>query len=284
MKSRVMGCSQPRVVAAIATANRVAEVMDVTVGQEVGYKTDPDTVYTKGTTKLCFATEQILIIEAQNDPLLSKYAAIAVDEAHVRTLHVDMRTTTLRLAIAKRKERGDPLITVIMSATMQRALHMFKDHFFGATVVRIRHDPHNIATLNDNEDLDLSKKKMEKDSYYAGAFANVIRILKFEDNGQEGEPRPPQALPGGIPVFLPRREDIDCMEADIDNWMEHSGYPAENVALSKLYAGMPTEVQQRVIGAQPGRRKVVFATNVAEASLTVGGINHVVDCGRDVDK
>ena len=81
---RLVACTQPRRVAAQTIAARVAEEMGVTLGEEVGYAVRFENVSTPGVTRIRFCTDGVLLRELMNDPLLSRYSVVMVDEAHER--------------------------------------------------------------------------------------------------------------------------------------------------------------------------------------------------------
>lgn len=111
---KIVGCTQPRRVAALNVAKRVAEEMDVEFGQEVGYTIRFED-YTTERTKLKYMTDGMLQREAMGDPLLSRYSIILLDEAHERTLSTDIMMGLLKEILPKRPD----LKLVVMSATLE---------------------------------------------------------------------------------------------------------------------------------------------------------------------
>ena len=112
---RLVACTQPRRVAAMTVASRVADEMGVTLGAEVGYAVRFENVSTPGVTRVRFCTDGVLLRELMEDPLLSRYSVVMVDEAHERSLATD-----LLLGLLKKVQRRRPdLRIIIASATIQ---------------------------------------------------------------------------------------------------------------------------------------------------------------------
>ena len=111
---KIVGCTQPRRVAALNVAKRVAEEMDVEFGQEVGYTIRFED-YTTERTKLKYMTDGMLQREAMGDPLLTRYSIILLDEAHERTLSTDIMMGLLKEILPKRPD----LKLIVMSATLE---------------------------------------------------------------------------------------------------------------------------------------------------------------------
>lgn len=115
-----VACTQPRRVAATSIAARVAEEMDVKLGQEVGYTIRFEDMSDQYRTVLKFVTDGMLLREAMGDPLLSRYSVIVLDEAHERTLSTDVLMGLLMEILPKRTKASDygDLKIVVMSATL----------------------------------------------------------------------------------------------------------------------------------------------------------------------
>lgn len=148
-KEGLIACTQPRRVAAISIAQRVAREMAVEVGQEVGYTVRFEDV-TSPRTKIKYMTDGMLLREAIGDPLLRRYAVVILDEAHERTIHTDVLFGVVKAAQTIRKQQGlYPLKIVIMSATLE-AEH-FSKYFNNAEVLYIegrQHPIHVMYTIN----------------------------------------------------------------------------------------------------------------------------------------
>ena len=244
-----IGCTQPRRVAALSVAQRIAEELKRPFGNEVGAKirfTDK----TKDDTVIKVMTDGILLNEIQEDPSLSAYDAILIDEAHERSLNIDFILGFLRLLIRRRPE----LKVVITSATIDT--EVFSKAFDQAPVfevsgrmypVRTHYRP--IESLSDDADL----------SYIEGAQAVIAEILE-------------QNRPGDILVFLPSERDIHELKELLGDKLNRA------CDVLPLYGRLANADQQRIF--HPGhRRRIILSTNIAETSLTVPGIRFVVDSG-----
>ncbi len=110
----IIGCTQPRRVAAVAVAKRVAEEMGVDLGQQVGYAIRFEDVTTKVVTRIKYMTDGVLLRESLTDPELEQYSVIVMDEAHERSLNTDVLFGLMRGVAARRRD----LKLVITSATL----------------------------------------------------------------------------------------------------------------------------------------------------------------------
>ncbi|GAB7350878.1 hypothetical protein MBLNU459_g1396t2 [Dothideomycetes sp. NU459] len=256
-------------VAATTVAARVAEEMRCNLGQEVGYSIRFEDV-TSEATKIKFLTDGLLLREALVDPLLSRYSVIMVDEAHERSLSSDILLGVLKKI---RKRRAD-LRIVVSSATLQAEDFL---NFFA------RSDEEAVASTSMAEPggslgriISLEGRMFPVDIHYLSSPAEdyVERAVQtiFDIHSREGD--------GDILVFLTGREEIDtCLEMIADR------RPALPKGLQELlplplYAGLSSEQQMYVFEPAPeNTRKIIVATNIAEASVTIPGIVYVIDCG-----
>ena len=249
-------------------AARVAEEMKCKLGQEVGYSIRFEDV-TSSATKIKFLTDGLLLREALVDPLLSRYSVIMVDEAHERSLSSDILLGVLK----KIRKRRPDLHIIVSSATLQAEQFLT---FFSEDI-----ETQGITTEQDlNEStgkiVSIEGRMFPVDIHYLSSPAEdyVERAVQtvFEINAQEGE--------GDILVFLTGRDEIDsCIEMVADRL---PSLPAGSQALQPLplYAGLSTEAQMYVFEPAPeNTRKVIFSTNIAEASVTIPGIVYVIDSG-----
>ena len=237
-----LACTQPRRLAAVTVAARVAQEMTCPIGGLVGYrhrfaqKTSPE-------TRLTFMTDGVLLAETRHDPLLKAYDAIIVDEAHERSLNVDFLLGILKRILQRRRD----LKVIVSSATLDVARFAA---FFGqapAVVVPGRLFPIEIGYRPPREDDELD---LPRD------VANAVREL------------PPQQ---DILVFLPGERDI----RETADRLAHT-QPGDDII--PLLASLPAGEQQRAFHTS-SRRRIVLATNVAETSVTIPGIRCVIDSG-----
>eukprot|EP00106_Octopus_bimaculoides_P006059 XP_014773501.1 PREDICTED: ATP-dependent RNA helicase DHX8-like [Octopus bimaculoides] len=246
-----IGCTQPRRVAAMSVAKRVAEEFGCRLGQEVGYTIRFEDC-TSPETKIKYMTDGMLLRECLIDPDLLQYAVIMLDEAHERTIHTDVLFGLLKAAVKKRKE----LKLIVTSATLDSV--KFSQYFFEAPIFTIPGRAYPVEILY--------TKEAETD-YLDAAMITVMQIHLMEP-------------PGDILLFLTGQEEIDTACEILYERMKALGPEVPELIILPVYSALPSEMQTRIFEpAPPGSRKVVIATNIAETSLTINGIYYVVDPG-----
>lgn len=259
---------QPRRVAATTVALRVADEMGCEVGKEVGYSIRFEDV-TSPVTRIKFLTDGLLIREALVDPLLSRYAVIMVDEAHERSVSTDILLGLLKKIIRKRPE----LRVIISSATLQAEafLNFFTDSNESHTAAEAQKGSTGIGKIVSLQGRSYPIDILYLDSPAADYLEKSIGTV-LDIHAQEGD--------GDILVFLTGREEIDQAIQTIAEKVGRGGKEYANLQPLPLYAGLSSEEQMYVFDKPlPGKRKVIFSTNIAEASVTIDGIVYVVDCG-----
>ncbi|CAG0945399.1 partial ATP-dependent RNA helicase HrpA, partial [Gammaproteobacteria bacterium] len=243
----LIGHTQPRRIAARATATRIAQELKSELGRAVGFKIRfTDRVSPDSYIKLM--TDGILLAETQGDPQLRQYDTLIIDEAHERSLNIDFLLGYLKQLLPKRPE----LKVIVTSATLDA--DRFSKHFDGAPVIEVsgRLYPIEMRWRPPADEVDV-------------ADAIVDAVDECHRNG-----------PGDVLVFLPGEREI--REAAEALRKHHPAFDNTRTELLPLYARQSAQEQQRVFAPAKGRR-VVLATNVAETSLTVPGIRYVVDAG-----
>jgi len=250
-KGKKVGCTQPRRVAAVSVAKRVAEEMGARLGQEVGYSirfedcTSPKTI-------VKYMTDGMLLRECLMDQKLTSYSVIMLDEAHERTIHTDVLFGLLKQTMMERED----LRLIVTSATLDA--EKFSAYFHDCPIFRI---PGRIYPVEI-----LFSKEPEPD-YLEAALITVQQI-------HLQEPR------GDILLFLTGQEEIDTACQILHERMKALGEDAPELLPIPVYSALPTEKQSMIFEPAPeGARKCVIATNIAEASLTIDGIFYVVDPG-----
>ncbi|KAG0624538.1 hypothetical protein M758_3G254900 [Ceratodon purpureus] len=253
-----VACTQPRRVAAMSVSRRVADEMDVTIGDEVGYSIRFEDC-TGPKTTLKYLTDGMLLREAMTDPLLERYRVIILDEAHERTLATDVLFGLLKEVL---KNRPD-LKLVVMSATLEA--EKFQSYFNGAPLMKVPGRLHPVEIFYTQEP--------ERD-YLEAAIRTVVQIHICEP-------------PGDILVFLTGEEEIEDACKKISREVQNLGDQVGPVKAVPLYSTLPPAMQQKIFdaapppakeGGPPGR-KIVVSTNIAETSLTIDGIVYVIDPG-----
>ena len=246
-KQKMIGHTQPRRIAARSVAGRIAEELNTPVGEIVGYKIRFMDRVTK-TTSIKVMTDGILLAETQNDPMLSQYDAIIIDEAHERSLNIDFLLGYLSNLLRKRRD----LKIIITSATID--VDKFSQHFDDAPIIKVsgRTFPVDIVYS--------PLQKINEDSNESIEDAILRTIDELVGNS------------GDILVFLPGERDIhDCKKFLSEKLIG-------KFEVLPLFSRLPINEQQKIF--KPGGiRRVILATNIAETSLTVPRIKFVIDAG-----
>ncbi|KAJ6134013.1 Pre-mRNA-splicing factor ATP-dependent RNA helicase PRP43 [Penicillium sp. IBT 18751x] len=262
---KMIACTQPRRVAAMSVAQRVAEEMDVKLGEEVGYSIRFEDM-TSQKTILKYMTDGMLLREAMNDHNLTRYSTIILDEAHERTMATDVLMGLLKEVVVRRPD----LKIIIMSATLDA--QKFQRYFMDAPLLAVPGRTHPVEVFYTPE---------PEQDYVEAAIRTVLQIHATEDEGD-------------ILVFLTGEEEIEDASRKIYMEAEEMVREADAGPLKvyPLYGSLPPHMQQRIFepappprrpGGRPGR-KVIISTNIAETSLTIDGIVYVVDPGFSKQK
>ncbi|RMD71685.1 MAG: DEAD/DEAH box helicase, partial [Gammaproteobacteria bacterium] len=239
---RRIACTQPRRIAAVAMARRVAQELGTPLGRGVGYRMRFSEKRSQE-TRILFLTDGMLLADIHGDPSLSAFDTLIIDEAHERSLNIDFL-----LGYAKRllEKRAD-LKLIISSATLD--VERFSRHFGRAPVLRVegRTFPVETRYLPPEEEDDLPEA-------VAAAVEGAVK-----------------EVPGDILVFLSGERDI----REAKEVLEGRGCP---LPVLPLHARLSQAEQAKVFETGTGRR-VILATNVAETSITLPGVRCVIDTG-----
>uniref|UniRef100_A0A8C2BJR6 RNA helicase n=1 Tax=Cyprinus carpio TaxID=7962 RepID=A0A8C2BJR6_CYPCA len=241
----MVGCTQPRRVAAMSVAKRVSEEMNSNLGEEVGYAIRFEDC-TSEKTVIKYMTDGILLRESLRESDLDHYSAVIMDEAHERSLNTDVLFGLLREVVSRRSD----LKLIVTSATMDSDKFA---GFFGN--VPIFHIPGRTFPV------DILFSKVPQEDYVEAAVKQALQIHL-------------SGMVGDILIFMPGQEDIEIVERleDLEN--------APALAVLPIYSQLPSDLQAKIFQKAPdGVRKCIVATNIAETSLTVDGIMFVVDAG-----
>ncbi|EEC70159.1 hypothetical protein OsI_00870 [Oryza sativa Indica Group] len=271
---RLIGCTQPRRLAVQSVASRVAEEVGVRLGEEVGYTIRFEDQTNPGMTMIKFLTDGVLIREMMEDPLLTKYSVIMVDEAHERSISTDML-----LGLLKKIQRRRPdLRLIISSATIEaRSMSTFfnirrKNSMLESADHLPNPEPAILSVEGKGYTVEIHYVE-EPVSDYLQAAVNTVLII------HEKEP------PGDILVFLTGQDDIDAAVKMLNEEIQHRGRHYLDLLILPLYSGLPRGDQDLIFTpTSKGKRKVVISTNIAETSLTLEGVVYVVDSGFSKQK
>ncbi len=245
--SGMIGHTQPRRIAARSVATRIAEELETTLGETVGYKVRfSERVHHSAYIKLM--TDGILLSEIHQDRLLLQYDTLIIDEAHERSLNIDFILGYLKRILPKRSE----LKIIITSATIDP--DSFARHFDGAPVIEVSGRGYPV----DIRYQPLIAEDQEERELQQGILDAVSELSRLER--------------GDILVFLPGEREI---RETAESLRKHHPQGTE---ILPLYARLSVSEQNRVFLPHKHQR-IVIATNVAETSLTVPGIKYVIDTG-----
>jgi pre-mRNA-splicing factor ATP-dependent RNA helicase DHX16 len=254
-ETKMVGCTQPRRVAAMSVAARVSQEVGSKLGYTVGYSIRFEDCTSEGTV-IKYMTDGMLLREILDDPTLSKYSVMIVDEAHERTLHTDILLTLLKDVTRARSD----FRLIISSATLdeQKFLQFFNHPPVFRIKGRLFHVQHRFMS-ND--------QKTPIANMIDSCRRTVMQIHRTDQ-------------PGDILVFLPGQEEIEELQKDLEKEVKRLGSEIRELLIRPIYANLPTDMQSKVFDpTPPGARKVVIATNIAETSITIDGIVFVVDPG-----
>ncbi|KAF3905528.1 hypothetical protein AA313_de0202395 [Arthrobotrys entomopaga] len=249
-KLGMIGCTQPRRVAAMSVAKRVSEEMEVKLGSTVGYAIRFEDC-TSDETIIKYMTDGVLLRESLVDPSLEKYSCIIMDEAHERALNTDVLMGLIKKILARRRD----LKLIVTSATMNA--ERFSRFFGGAPEYTI---PGRTFPV------DILWSKSPCEDYVDAAVKQILSIHLGQGAGD-------------ILVFMTGQEDIEATCEVVAERLAQLDDPPK-LAILPIYSQMPADLQAKIFEkAEGGARKVIVATNIAETSLTVDGIMFVVDAG-----
>ncbi|KAF6087788.1 DEAH-box helicase 35 [Phyllostomus discolor] len=263
-EGRVVGVTQPRRVAAVTVAGRVADERGAVLGHEVGYCIRFDDCTDPLATRIKFLTDGMLVREMMVDPLLTKYSAIMLDEAHERTLYTDIAIGLLKKI---QKKRGD-LRLIVASATLDA--EKFRDFFNQNETSDPTRDTCVTLTVEGRTfPVDVFYLQSPVPDYIKSTVETVMKIHQTEGDGD-------------ILAFLTGQEEVETVVSMLIEQARALGRTGmkRHLRVLPMYAGLPSFEQMKVFErVSPSVRKVIVATNVAETSITVSGVVYVIDCG-----
>jgi len=246
-----IGCTQPRRVAAMSVAARVAEEMGVKLGSQVGYSIRFEDC-TSDRTVVKYLTDGMLLREFLGEPDLKSYSVMIIDEAHERTLHTDVL-----FGLIKDIARFRPDLKLLISSATLDA-EKFSEFFDNAPIFRIpgRRFP-----------VDIFYTKAPEADYIDAVVVTVLQIHVTQPLGD-------------VLVFLTGQEEIETAQEILIERSRKLGSKISELLIVPIYANLPSDLQAKVFEpTPPNARKVVLATNIAETSLTIDNIIYVIDPG-----
>lgn len=254
---KLIGCTQPRRVAAMSVAKRVSEEVGCHLGEEVGYAIRfEDRTDTKSTV-IKYMTDGVLLREVLVDPNLDNYSCIIMDEAHERSLNTDVLLGIFKGLLRRRKD----LKLIVTSATMNA--DRFMEYFGQAPQFTI---PGRTFPV----DIMYSQSSCAD---YVEAAVKLVLTIHLQNSAKS------KKNDGDILVFMTGQDDIDVTCDLIQEKLDLLDNPPP-LDIFPIYSSMPSDLQKRIFKEKDEyRRKVVVATNIAETSLTIDGIRYVIDSG-----
>jgi ATP-dependent RNA helicase DHX8/PRP22 len=249
--NHIIGCTQPRRVAAMSVSKRVSEEVGCKLGDFVGYTIRFEDC-TSRATQIKYMTDGMLLRECLQNPNVPSYSVVILDEAHERTIHTDVLFGLLKAACRTRPD----LKLIVTSATLEA--EKFSAYFDDCPIFTIPGRTFPVEML--------FTQQPEPD-YLDAALVTVMQIHLNEP-------------PGDILLFLTGQEEIDSACEILYERVKALGKEVPSLLVLPVYSAMPGDLQARISEpAPPNSRKCVIATNIAETSITIDGIYYVVDPG-----
>ncbi|CAN0901896.1 Pre-mRNA-splicing factor ATP-dependent RNA helicase DEAH7 [Linum grandiflorum] len=251
----IVGCTQPRRVAAMSVAKRVSEEMETELGDKVGYAIRFEDVTGKNTV-IKYMTDGVLLRETLKDSELDKYRVVVMDEAHERSLNTDVLFGILKKVVARRRD----FKLIVTSATLNA--QKFSHFFGGVPIFEIPGRTFPVMTY-------FSKTPCE--DYVASAVKQAMDI--HISSG-----------PGDILIFMTGQDEIEAacysLQERMDQMTASTTKEVQKLLILPIYSQLPADLQAKIFQKpEDGARKCIVATNIAETSLTVDGIFYVIDTG-----
>ncbi|KAB2620378.1 pre-mRNA-splicing factor ATP-dependent RNA helicase PRP1 [Pyrus ussuriensis x Pyrus communis] len=252
-KSRVVGVTQPRRVAAVSVARRVSQELGVRLGDEVGYAIRFED-RTSERTRIKYLTDGVLLRESLSNPELDQYSVIILDEAHERSLNTDILLGLMKRLVKRRASNFKVLIT---SATLDG--EKVSQFFSNCPVVKV---PGKLFPV------EIAYSRERPASYLESSLETALNI-----HIKQGE--------GDVLIFMTGQDEIDKLVLKLEERVRslEEGSCMDAIILP-LHGSLQPEMQVRVFGPRPPNcRRFIVATNIAETSLTVDGVVYVIDSG-----
>ena len=316
--------TQPRKVAAITLAARVAAEQSTSIGGLVGYSVRFEEKADRF-TKIKYMTDGMLGRELLSDPMLRKYSIIIVDEAHERTLRTDMLLTSLKSIIKARNAQNDtkqhfyptgdgkpssgkgkgkakdpdalpPLKVIIMSATLDadrfsKFFNKYANFYLTCDVFLICYSSAKILYVKGRQHpVKILHVAEPQADFVDSALRTFFQIHTEQPVGDVLIFLPGTRVFGTLPIVLTKyfplgQEDIESLVNSIKSYAERIPPSHMQVLTCPMYAALSASAQTKVfVSAPPNTRKCIIATNIAETSITIPGVKYVIDSGLCKEK
>ena len=249
----IIAVTQPRRVAAVTIAQRVAKEVGTRIGDKVGYSIRFEKCVSQS-TEIEYLTDGMLLREAILDPQLSKFSVIVLDEVHERTVNTDVLMSIIK---GLQNTTRPDLKIVVMSATID--IPKISEYFEIESVVNVEGRTFPVEIYNIQE---------AQGNYVDNALLAILQIHLEQPEGD-------------ILCFCTGQEDIEDLQSLLEEKVEIGKRPEHNMSelsVVPLYANLPNHMQLKAFEKAEGR-KVILATNIAETSVTINGIRYIVDTG-----
>ncbi|CAK9137322.1 unnamed protein product [Ilex paraguariensis] len=251
--SGVIAVTQPRRVAAVSVARRVAQELGVQLGEEVGFAIRFED-RTSEKTRIKYLTDGVLLRESLSNPELDQYSVIILDEAHERSLNTDILLGLMKRLI---KLRASNLKVLITSATLDG--EKVSRFFSSCPILTVPGKLFPVEILYSSE---------RPKNYIESSLKTAIDIHVREPEGD-------------VLIFMTGQDDIEKLVSKLEEKiLGLAKGSCMDAIILPLHGSLPPEMQVRVFHpALPDCRRFIVATNIAETSLTVDGVVYVVDSG-----
>ncbi|KAK5132866.1 hypothetical protein LTR08_008582 [Meristemomyces frigidus] len=309
-RSGKIAITQPRRVAAITLAKRVAEEMGTPLGSsspasKVGYSVRFDD-NTSPSTRIKYLTEGMLLQEMLRDASLTQYSCVIIDEVHERSVNVDLLLGFLKQLVGNQGKRGTPLKVVVMSATADvdtlKRFFELADQSHDPALVPEERNPSYTDDASEASWGGLSGDE-QHDAVLKPTTSSALRVTLCHVEGRQYpvmtryldthsddimdttlqrvfQIHCKEPMPGDLLVFMTGQERIQELQKLLEEYAQNltSEYP--RLLVLPLFAALSQAAQQRVFQPAPSNtRKIILSTNIAETSVTVPGVRFVVDTG-----
>ena len=252
---------EPRRLAARNAASRMAYLLNEKVGQTVGYQIRQDHCFSEQ-TKILVVTEGILTRKLQADPELHNTALVIFDEFHERSLHADL---SLALCLQSQQILNENLKILVMSATLNT--HAISDLLDKAPIIQSEGRSYPVEIRYLDKAIKKTGQAYSSHQQLMSALVAAVKQVIIEDQGS-------------CLVFLPGVKEINQLAGKIKQLLQAEA--VDNILIAPLHGSLNKQQQDQAIAPPAdGLRKIVLATNIAETSLTIEGINCVIDSGLE---